>query len=160
MIWKIVEAFLNTGRWILKLVGIAWAAIKRILYWSFVALVPLASIWWTVGHVSDWWEFRDDHEGRGAAMISADPFDSPISRIVYLDQGWSRRDSLWFYSATQGSNLLPYDFFLFLQQANSANLFRSPENLNRYRYPSRYRFRTSKDVRLPACALSKQTSQA
>jgi len=134
MIWKIGKAFLNTGRWILKLAGIAWAVIKRVFYWSFVALVPLALVWWVVGHVSDMWEFRDDHELRGAAMISADPFDPPVSRIEYLDQGWSLNDSLWFYSATQGSNLLPYDFFLYLQQANSPDYFRSPENLNRYRY--------------------------
>lgn len=134
MIWKIVEAFLSTGRWILRLVSIAWAAIKRVFYWLFVALVPLVLVWWVVGHVSDMWEFRDDHKDRGAAMISTDPFDPPVSEIEYLNQGWSRNDSLWFYSATQGSNLLPYDFFLYLQQANSPDYFRSPENLNRYRY--------------------------
>ncbi len=38
------------------------------------------------------------------------------------------------YQASQGSNLLPYDFFLFLKQRDNDELYRSDKNINRYRY--------------------------
>ncbi|CAK8725583.1 hypothetical protein KKHLCK_17100 [Candidatus Electrothrix laxa] len=49
-------------------------------------------------------------------------------------QGWEPKDSMWFYTTTQGSNLLPYDFFMVLEQTNSTNLFRSAKNIDYYRY--------------------------
>ena len=41
---------------------------------------------------------------------------------------------MWFYNTTQGSDLLPYDFFMALEKPGSTELFRSDENLNYYRY--------------------------
>lgn len=35
---------------------------------------------------------------------------------MWLDQGWSREDSGWFYKTTQGSQILPYPFFTALEQ--------------------------------------------
>jgi mono/diheme cytochrome c family protein len=76
----------------------------------------------------------DSDKDRGATVLPTDPFDRPLTKIVYLDQNWVESDSLWFYNITQGSNLLPYDFFLKLEQEHSQELFRSPENMNRLRY--------------------------
>lgn len=53
---------------------------------------------------------------------------------VYLDQGWDAADSLWFYNTTQGSALMPYDFFLELDQASNDEKFMSPTNMDKFRY--------------------------
>ena len=55
-------------------------------------------------------------------------------KMCIRDRGWSASDSLWFYNTTQGSNLLPYSFFLVLEQSDSSALFRSNENIDRYGY--------------------------
>lgn len=80
------------------------------------------------------YELRDNDPDRGAHTNGTGKYDEQFSRTVYLDQGWSAADSLWFYTATQGSNLLPYDFFLVLEQSDSPALFRSDENIDRYGY--------------------------
>ena len=41
---------------------------------------------------------------------------------------------MWFYNTTQGSDLLPYDFFMALEKPGTYELFRSDDNLNYYRY--------------------------
>jgi len=65
-----------------------------------------------------------------------DPIDKDVmaDNISYISQGWGAQESLWFYHATQGSNLIPYDFFLHLEQKDSTKLFRDNENMNRFRY--------------------------
>jgi hypothetical protein len=80
------------------------------------------------------WEVSDSDPDRGAVTVKQDVFGDSASKIVYLDQNWKPEQSLWFYTTTQGSNLLPYDFFLVLEQADKPELFRSDENINRYRY--------------------------
>lgn len=82
-------------------------------------------------------QFWDDDPSRGATAESMDKPDAmgdSFNKVVYLDQGWDASQSLWFYNATQGSNLLPYDFFLVLEQAESEEPFRSDANMNHYRY--------------------------
>lgn len=76
----------------------------------------------------------DNSPGRGAAIVSSDVFGDSYQKVVYLKQNWSEADSLWFYNTTQGSDLLPYSFFLHLEQPASTQPFRAPENINRYRY--------------------------
>lgn len=71
---------------------------------------------------------------RGAAPVQKDLFGDHYTTIRYLEQGWNTADSLWFYSITQGSNLMPYDFFMVLEKADGSGLFRSDENMNAYRY--------------------------
>jgi len=71
---------------------------------------------------------------RGAKPAEADYFGDSVNTIIYLDQNWGPADSLWFYNTTQGSDLLPYNLFLHLEQANNKALFRSDENMRRYRY--------------------------
>jgi hypothetical protein len=51
---------------------------------------------------------------------------------AYLPQNWSEQERQYFYFADQGSRLLPYDYFLNLEQENSQQLFRSDENIRRF----------------------------
>jgi len=101
---------------------------------SLLLLFVLFVLWLGIGVGSTLYEFRDDATGRAAALIESDPFDDDFASIAYLDQGWSEADSLWFYNISQGSNLMPYDFFLHLEQADNSELFRSDANINAYRY--------------------------
>jgi hypothetical protein len=71
---------------------------------------------------------------RYAVPVENDVFGDSANRIVYLDQNWDRWDSLWFYTTTQGSDFLPYDVFVNLEQKDSQRLFRDPVNISRYRY--------------------------
>jgi len=81
-----------------------------------------------------YYKFIDDDPLRGASTVSADIFGDKFEKVVYLPQGWTPVDSLWFYNTTQGSDLMPYDFFIALEQEESTEPFRSRENMNRYRY--------------------------
>jgi len=107
-----------------------WHEIKLLL----AVMLILACAWAALGITSRLYEFRDDDSNRGAITQATDKSGDRFSRVVYLDQGWSPSDSLWFYTVTQGSNLLPYSFFLGLEQADSRQLFRSDENIDRYGY--------------------------
>ena len=66
-----------------------------------------------------YYRFRESDPGRGSATVSADVFGDQFKQVTYLDQGWAPSDSLWFYTTTQGSDLLPYDFFIALEQEKS-----------------------------------------
>ncbi len=105
-----------------------WIKIFALIFIGFLVA------WATVGVFSRLYEFRDDDPDRGAITVGSDKFGSRFSQTVYLDQGWSPSDSLWFYNTTQGSNLLPYSFFLVLEQPESLALFRSDENIDHYGY--------------------------
>lgn len=70
------------------------------------------------------------------AATAEDPLGESVSKIVYLDQGWSPSDSARFYFTSQGSQILPYDWFLVLEQANAQSLFRDDRNIARLRYLS------------------------
>ncbi len=94
----------------------------------------LAIIWLVTGISWRVYELRDNDSSRGAITNGIDKFGAQFSQTVYLDQGWSAADSLWFYNTSQGSNLLPYSFFLALEQSDSSALFRSDENIDRYGY--------------------------
>lgn len=100
--------------------------IAAIRYLAVAAIIPLS------GCASS--GLRDRDSDRGAAIVKEDTLGDSFTTIRYLDQGWSESDSLWFYTTTQGSNLLPYDFFLELEQKDKPEPFRSNENINRYRY--------------------------
>ncbi|UJP04476.1 MAG: di-heme-cytochrome C peroxidase [Nitrosomonas sp.] len=104
--------------------------IKRILLVFGIGLI----VWIAIGISQRWYEFRDTDPERGAIAQGIDKFGSQFLKTIYLEQGWSAADSLWFYSVAQGSNLLPYSFFLYLEQANSSELFRSRQNMDRYGY--------------------------
>ena len=71
---------------------------------------------------------------RDAFVAVTDPLGEPVDKVVYLDQGWSPAVSLKFYSTSQGSQIIPYDWFLALEQADSQTLFRDNQNILKYRY--------------------------
>ncbi|SMF54785.1 hypothetical protein SAMN02745866_03492 [Alteromonadaceae bacterium Bs31] len=73
-------------------------------------------------------------EDRAAKITEADYFGDSIKEVIYLEQNWSASDSIWFYTTSQGSDLLPYQLFLHLEQADSRELFRADETVLRYRY--------------------------
>lgn len=76
----------------------------------------------------------DNDPARGAIEFKDGAFGESYATPRYMDQGWSNADSLWFYNTTQGSGLLPYDFFMVLKQADSNELLRSNKNIDRFRY--------------------------
>ncbi len=104
---------------------------QKTLSWSFFGLV--AGVLVLLGAHRQYQRWDDDPD-RGAIEISDGAFGESYSTPVYLDQGWDEADSLWFYNTTQGSGLLPYDFFLVLEQVGSDQLFRSKKNIDRFRY--------------------------
>ena len=56
------------------------------------------------------------------------------SKVVTMNQGWSKDQALDFYNTSQGSQLLPYFWFLALEQADNNALFRDNKNMQNYGY--------------------------
>lgn len=75
-------------------------------------------------------------EDRNADSTTQDPLGESVRATAYLDQGWSAADSERFYFTSQGSQIVPYDWFLALEQPDSDQLFRDPRNMLRFRYLS------------------------
>lgn len=111
---------------IIAFIVIAYAIGIAVNYFAF------KSEFWDNG--SKGWDFWNDNPNRGAVTIEKDLFGEEYKTPEYLDQGWSERESLWFYNTSQGSNLLPYDFFMVLEQIDSEKLFRDSNNMAKYRY--------------------------
>jgi len=81
-----------------------------------------------------YYQKSDRHEHRGAVAISDGHLDESYTTPTYLEQGWEKSDSLWFYNTTQGSALIPYDFFMVLELKGSQTLFRDNSVFDKYRY--------------------------
>src|SRR5436309_1201314 len=62
------------------------------------------------------------------------PVPAAVGHVVNLNQGWSEADQDFFWYGSQGSRLLPYDWFLALEQTSSSELFRSEPSLGRFRF--------------------------
>lgn len=77
------------------------------------------------------WDQDDD---RGAIGIQGGAYNESYSTPRYLEQGWSKNDSLWFYNTSQGSGLMPYDLFIALREGDTDELFRSEKNIDKFRY--------------------------
>jgi hypothetical protein len=108
--------------------------VKRVLFiglWFLFWIILAMLITLAAGKI---YQKSDRDPDRGAIGIEAGEFNEGFITPIYLDQGWSESDSLWFYNTTQGSALLPYDFFLVLEQADSEKSFRDPLNIDKYRY--------------------------
>ena len=57
--------------------------------------------------------------------------------VVYLKQNWTPEESQKFYYTSQGSQILPYDWFLILEQPdNTTTAFRDDANLLRTWIPA------------------------
>ena len=70
---------------------------------------------------------------------SDDPPDDPnlppngLTGVTFLDQGWSDEVQQLFWFTSQGSQIIPYDWFLVLEQETSEDLFRSETNMAIFR---------------------------
>ncbi len=106
---------------------------QRIKYLLFVAAAIIVSMFIAlcIGKIYQNW---DDDPDRGAIPITDGAFGENYQTPIYLDQGWDESDSLWFYNTTQGSNLIPWDFFLELELPDSETKFSSNEIFDEYRY--------------------------
>jgi cytochrome c2 len=100
--------------------------LKFKLFFIIILLVILAA-----GKTYQRW---DNDPDRGAVAVNDGAHGESYSTPVYLNQGWSEADSLWFYNTTQGSALLPYDFYLALEQVDSTELLRADNNIDKFRY--------------------------
>jgi hypothetical protein len=56
------------------------------------------------------------------------PFDN---RVIFLEQGWDDDKRAMFYQTTQGSRMLPYAWFLKLEQADRREKLSSPANIRK-----------------------------
>ncbi|MBZ5505293.1 MAG: ribonuclease E [Acidobacteriia bacterium] len=116
--------------------------IIRLLVFAIVLVILNSTLsrlydYWDVGSGSWFSRFSGNQWNlqRGAAIVNhPNQFGDQYSSVRYLWQGWSPADSLWFYTTTQGSDLLPYDFFMELQDPATGKLFRSEESLYSYGY--------------------------
>src|SRR4051812_39822486 len=55
-------------------------------------------------------------------------------KASYLDQGWRADERQQFYYTSQGSQIIPYDWFLALEQPAGKKPFNDPEFMNRLGY--------------------------
>lgn len=57
---------------------------------------------------------------RGIELFSAPvPEAETVSKVVTLQQGWDKDTSLWFWHVPQGTAIMPYEWFLALEQPSS-----------------------------------------
>lgn len=73
--------------------------------------------------------FKDNYD----KIFPGKVFDKEKNKKVDW-QGWNASDSMWFYKTSQGSDLIPYDFFMVLEEKGSPKLFRDNERMDNYRY--------------------------
>jgi hypothetical protein len=62
----------------------------------------------------------------------APPF-KPVTSVKRLSQGWTKWESDWFHSTTQGSKFMPYAFFTALEQAGNQEPLNSAEHMEKLR---------------------------
>jgi mono/diheme cytochrome c family protein len=71
---------------------------------------------------------------QGPAIQDGTPVPDTSGHVTSLDQGWNAQQQQGFWFASQGSRLLPYDWFLALEQAGGTEPFRSDEHMDELRY--------------------------
>lgn len=62
------------------------------------------------------------------------PVPNTAGRVVNLAQNWSEEQQQWFWFTSQGSRILPYDWYLALEQAGNTELFRSDAHMDELRF--------------------------
>lgn len=70
---------------------------------------------------------------RAGYVLAEDPWGDGATKLVYLEQGWTVPQTLWYYYADQGSALMPYEVFVHLEQPDNQRPLTEPANLVRYR---------------------------
>ena len=71
--------------------------------------------------------------GGGSATPEVGETPAPVN-VISLAQGWNDQTRQAFWFTTQGSEIVPYNYFLALEQASSTQPFASSSNFTRYRY--------------------------
>lgn len=110
---------------------------RRFMRWfkrGVIFVITLHLIGIVFNYITFQSEFWDDDTNRGSTATTQALFDENHDTPTYLKQGWSESESLWFYKTTQGSNLLPYDFYMSLEQAGSKEPFNSVESISKYQF--------------------------
>ena len=69
-----------------------------------------------------------------AQACDAGTFEGAFAGEVVVPQNWDCRERQEFWFTDQGSQIIPYSWFLHLEQANSSARFSDPANMDRYRY--------------------------
>lgn len=69
----------------------------------------------------------DATPGEGTTEIA----EGKGNTVVFLDQGWDAETRAAWYQTTQGSRMLPFDWFLHIEQAGSTDLLRDKDNMKR-----------------------------
>lgn len=70
----------------------------------------------------------------GPAIQTGTPVPNSSGNLISLSQGWSQEQQQWFWFVSQGSQLLPYDWYLALEQPASTELFRSDSHMTQVGY--------------------------
>ena len=60
--------------------------------------------------------------------------DKKENSILSFEQGWTVDEALDFYNTSQGSQLMPYAWFLALEQSDNVALFRDNKNIKKLGY--------------------------
>jgi len=71
-----------------------------------------------------------------AVVIEANttlPAPVKLYDLVYLNQKWTTDQRQWFYHTSQGSQLMPYSWFVNLEQSDNDKLFLDPSYLSQFR---------------------------
>ena len=71
---------------------------------------------------------------KGKLIENGQPAKYTYQETLKLEQGWTEDTQQLFYFETQGSKIMPYSWFLALEQEKNKKDFRSPENMDRLRY--------------------------
>ena len=61
------------------------------------------------------------------------PKSVKVYDVVQLNQQWTPEERQWFYHTSQGSRLMPYQWFISLEQADNEKLFIDPDHLTKFR---------------------------
>jgi len=79
--------------------------------------------------------------GLSAQVSAATPrnltVSADIASVNTLKQNWTDAEGSWFYNVPQGSRLIPYDWFLNLEQVDSQAKFRDAEHMRALGYLTR-----------------------
>ncbi len=62
------------------------------------------------------------------------PVPNSVGNVISLEQNWTEEMREAFYFTSQGSHIMPYEWFLYLEQATNDNLFRANDNVTSFRY--------------------------
>ncbi len=71
---------------------------------------------------------------KGLDVSEGESVESSVMSVVNLEQGWTEDTQQAFYFTTQGSRIMPYEWFLVLEQANNSELFCNDEHIEALRY--------------------------